>query len=66
MPNLLLKIKYDGTAYHGWQVQKNALSVQQVLQDSIEKIYGERLDVKGCSRTDTGVHAREFCVMCQE
>ena len=62
MPNLLLKIKYDGSAYHGWQVQKNALSVQQVLQDSIERIYGERLDVKGCSRTDTGVHAREFCV----
>ena len=62
MPNILLKIKYDGTDYHGWQVQKNALSVQEALQDAIEKLFNERLDVKGCSRTDTGVHAREFCV----
>ncbi len=62
MPNLLLKIRYKGTNYHGWQVQKNALSVQEVLQNSIEKLYGSRLDVKGCSRTDTGVHANMYCV----
>ena len=62
MPNVLLTIKYIGTHYHGWQVQKNALSVQEVLQDAIEDLYGERLDVKGCSRTDTGVHANMFCV----
>lgn len=62
MPNLLLTIKYKGTHYHGWQVQKNALSVQEVLQNAIEDLYGERLDVKGCSRTDTGVHANMFCV----
>ena len=62
MPHLLLTIRYDGTAYHGWQVQKNALSIQQVLQDAIEKVFGSRLDVKGCSRTDTGVHANMYCV----
>ena len=62
MPNVLLTIRYEGTHYHGWQVQKNALSVQEVLQDAIEKLYGERLAVKGCSRTDTGVHANMYCV----
>ena len=62
MPNLLLTIRYKGTDYHGWQVQKNALTVQEVLQDAIEKLYGSRLDVKGCSRTDTGVHANMYCV----
>ena len=62
MKRLLLTIKYDGTAYHGWQVQKNAISVQQVLQDAIEKVFLIRLDVKGCSRTDTGVHANMYCV----
>lgn len=62
MPNLLLTIRYKGANYHGWQVQKNALTVQEVLQNAIEKLYGSRLDVKGCSRTDTGVHANMYCV----
>lgn len=62
MRRLLLTIQYDGSAYHGWQVQKNAVSVQQVLQDAIEKVFTKRLDVKGCSRTDTGVHANMYCV----
>lgn len=62
MKRLLLTIQYDGTNYHGWQVQKNALTVQEVLQNAIEKVFGERLDVKGCSRTDSGVHANEYCV----
>lgn len=62
MRRLLLTIQYDGSAYHGWQVQKNAVSVQQVLQDSIEKVFSKRLDVKGCSRTDSGVHANMYCV----
>lgn len=62
MPNLLLTIRYDGSNYHGWQVQKNALSVQEVLQNALEKLYRERPDVKGCSRTDTGVHAAMYCV----
>lgn len=61
MRNLLITICYDGSAFHGWQVQKNALAVQQVLQDAIEAVFGERLDVKGCSRTDSGVHANMYC-----
>lgn len=62
MKRLLLTIRYDGHRYHGWQVQNNALTVQQVLQDAIESLYGKRLDVIGCSRTDSGVHANMYCV----
>lgn len=52
---------FDGSRYHGFQVQQNALSVCEVLQDAMEKALGERPDVKGCSRTDAGVHALQFC-----
>ena len=62
MKRLLISIKYDGTAYHGWQVQKNALTVQEVFQNAVEKVFGKRLDVKGCSRTDSGVHANMYCL----
>lgn len=62
MKRLLLTIQYDGTNYHGWQVQNNAITVQEVFQNAIEKVFGERLDVKGCSRTDSGVHANMYCV----
>ncbi|MBQ7741292.1 MAG: tRNA pseudouridine(38-40) synthase TruA [Eubacterium sp.] len=62
MRRLLITIKYDGSDYHGWQVQKNALSVQEVFQNAVEKVFCKRLDVKGCSRTDSGVHANEYFV----
>ena len=61
MKRMLLTISYDGTAYHGWQVQPNGITVQQTLQDALEKLLGERVSVTGCSRTDAGVHARQFC-----
>ncbi len=60
--NFLIKLSYDGAAYHGWQIQENALTVQQVFQEALQKITGLTEDIKACSRTDTGVHAREFCV----
>lgn len=60
--NLLLKLAYDGTRYHGWQIQENAVTVQQVFQEALMKVTGRQEDLKACSRTDTGVHAREFCV----
>ncbi len=62
MRNILLTIAFDGTNYHGWQVQKNALTVQEVLQKAIHKVVGSTVDVKGVSRTDSGVHANMFCV----
>ncbi len=65
MRNLLLTISYDGSRYHGWQVQENALTVQAVFQDALFAATGLKEDIKACSRTDTGVHAREFCVSLQ-
>jgi len=60
--NLLLRLSYDGTRYHGWQVQQNAQSVQSVLQEALFPVLGGPHDLKGCSRTDTGVHAREYFI----
>ena len=60
MRNILLKIKYDGKNYHGWQVQNNASSVQEDLQNALYKVIGEKPDIKGCSRTDAGVHANKI------
>ena len=62
MRNLLLKLSYDGKRYHGWQIQENALAVQEVFQNALEQILGQRPDIKGCSRTDSGVHAYEYYV----
>lgn len=61
MRNLLLRLMYDGSHYHGWQVQPNGITVQETLQDAIEQILGVRENVTGCSRTDAGVHANDFC-----
>lgn len=61
MQRLLLTLRYDGTRYHGWQVQPNGITVQQTLQDAIERVTGVRSGVIGCSRTDAGVHADMFC-----
>ena len=61
MKNYLVTIAYDGTDYHGWQVQPNGITVQQTVQDAVEKILGKRENIIGCSRTDAGVHANEFC-----
>lgn len=59
--NILIHIAYIGTSYHGFQVQQNAVSVCQVLQNAMQAVLGARPHVKGCSRTDAGVHARDFC-----
>ncbi|MBR1975570.1 MAG: tRNA pseudouridine(38-40) synthase TruA [Clostridia bacterium] len=53
----VLKIAYDGTAYAGWQCQKNALSVQEALEGAIETALGEKVRVTASGRTDAGVHA---------
>lgn len=60
MRNIVVHLVFDGTRYHGWQVQKNAVTVQQTFQDAVEKVFGSRLDVTGCSRTDSGVHANDY------
>ena len=61
MTNFRIILAYNGTAYHGWQRQNNALAVQQVLEEAILSLTGQTVTVNGCSRTDAGVHARRFC-----
>lgn len=60
MYRYLLKLSFDGTDYHGWQVQPNGITVQEQIQLSMTKLYGYAPDVTGCSRTDSGVHALSF------
>lgn len=54
---IFLKIEYDGTAYCGWQIQPNGVSVQQKIEDAVYRLTGERQSVTGSGRTDSGVHA---------
>ena len=56
--NIKLTIEYDGTNYCGWQIQKNARSVQAVITETLTKITGHKITLYGASRTDSGVHAR--------
>lgn len=61
MRNIKLIIKFEGTEYHGWQIQKNAVSVQQVLDSAVKSVTGENsVRVTGCGRTDSGVHAEKY------
>ncbi len=58
--NHLLSLRYDGTGYHGWQRQENAVTVQEKVENAVKDLFGEPATVYGCSRTDTGVHANCF------
>jgi len=60
MRNISLTIQYNGAAYHGWQRQKEVMSVQQMLEDTLDHITGEATTLYGCGRTDAGVHALEY------
>ena len=60
MKNIALKLMYVGTAYHGWQVQKNAVTVAGTLERALESVVGHPVRVTGCGRTDAGVHAKVY------
>jgi tRNA pseudouridine38-40 synthase len=60
MARYFIKLSFDGTRFHGWQHQANALTVQKVLEDAMGMILRGPLKLAGCGRTDAGVHAREF------
>jgi len=57
MKRILLTIQYNGSRYHGWQRQKNGVSIQAVIEDTLEKIVGHKAVLHGSGRTDSGVHA---------
>lgn len=61
MRNLKVMTAYRGTNYHGFQRQNNAVTVQEVLEKHVSKVLNEPVGITGCSRTDTGVHANQFC-----
>ncbi len=55
-----IQLSYNGTAYHGWQIQNNAVTVQQVLNEKLSIIFQNKIYVVGAGRTDTGVHAEFY------
>ena len=61
MRNIALRLSYDGSAYHGWQVQKSEITVAQTLETALTKICGHPVKTVGCGRTDAGVHALRYC-----
>ena len=58
MRNIALFLTYEGTGYHGWQMQKDLPSVQQTLEKAVAMVVGHPTHVTGCGRTDAGVHAK--------
>ena len=59
--NIALRLMYDGTAYHGWQVQKTQDTVAETLENALTRLCGHTVKVTGCGRTDAGVHALRYC-----
>lgn len=58
--NIAVVLSYDGTAYNGWQVQKNGPSIQESMETAIQRLLGQKTHVSGVGRTDSGVHARRY------
>lgn len=61
MRNIALRLSYDGSRYHGWQVQKNEISVAETLEKALSEVCKQRVKAVGCGRTDAGVHALRYC-----
>ena len=60
MRNIAFKLMYNGTNYHGWQVQKTHATVAETLEKSLSSLCGEKIKLTGCGRTDAGVHAERY------
>jgi len=58
---ILLTLRFDGGGFYGWQAQRGGNTVQQVLQDAVQSVFGARHGISGCGRTDAGVHAYGYC-----
>lgn len=61
MRNIALRLSYDGSRYHGWQVQKTEITVAETLEKALSVICEHPVKVVGCGRTDAGVHALRYC-----
>tara|TARA_B100000795_G_scaffold155087_1_gene116301 strand:+ start:429 stop:1175 length:747 start_codon:yes stop_codon:yes gene_type:complete len=58
----LLELSFNGTNYHGWQIQPNSITVQEVIEKALTVVLNQKIDVVGAGRTDAGVHATYFCL----
>ena len=56
-----LEISYNGSTFHGWQIQPNAISVQETIENALKTLLKEEIKIVGAGRTDTGVHAKHMC-----
>jgi len=56
-----LEISYNGSTFHGWQFQPNAITVQETIENALKTLLKEEIKIVGTGRTDTGVHARHMC-----
>ena len=61
MRNIALRLRYDGTNYHGWQRQKTECTVQETVEQALARVVKAPVHVVGCGRTDAGVHAERYC-----
>jgi tRNA pseudouridine38-40 synthase len=55
-----IELGYNGRNFHGWQIQPNAITVQETLEDALKTLLRQKVNIMGCGRTDAGVHARQF------
>lgn len=61
MKRYFVKLAYDGGSYHGWQKQKNAITIQELITNVFQKYFRHNeINIVGCGRTDTGVHAKKY------
>ena len=60
MVNIAARLMFDGSGYHGWQVQKDAKTVAGTLEEALSRLCGHTVKVHGCGRTDAGVHAKRY------
>ncbi|MFZ4399036.1 MAG: tRNA pseudouridine(38-40) synthase TruA [Bacteroidales bacterium] len=60
MSRYFLHLAYNGKNFHGWQIQNNAITVQQVLNETLSLFFKTKVELTGAGRTDTGVHAKDF------
>jgi tRNA pseudouridine38-40 synthase len=61
MKNIAMRIMFDGSGYHGWQVQKSDVTVAGTLESAFSRLCGHTVKIHGCGRTDAGVHAERYC-----
>jgi len=60
MNRYFIELAYNGSGFHGWQIQDNAHTVQEELTEKLALLIKQKINIVGCGRTDTGVHAKEF------